>query len=54
MQIKPLVASEALTFDYDVVYWVYRLSGLELSDCCAGSTRSAVGCGALRGNSFSI
>ena len=38
MQIKPIVAGEALTFDYDVDYWVYRLSGLELSDWCAGSS----------------
>ena len=38
MQIKPIAAGDALTFDYDVDYWVYRLSGLELSEWSARSS----------------
>jgi hypothetical protein len=32
VQIKPIAAGDALTFDYDVDYWVYQLSGMELAD----------------------
>ena len=38
VQTKPIAAGDALSFDYDVDYWVYRLSGLELSEWCAGSS----------------
>ena len=38
VQIKPIAAGDALTFDYDVDYWVYQLSGLELSEWSAGSS----------------
>lgn len=32
VQIKPIAEGEALTFDYGADYWVYQLTGLELSD----------------------
>jgi hypothetical protein len=38
VQIRPIAAGEALTFDYDVDYWVYQLSGMELSEWSVGST----------------
>jgi hypothetical protein len=41
VQIKPIAAGDALTFDYDVDYWVYQLSGLELSAWSAGSSVSS-------------
>jgi hypothetical protein len=31
VQIKPIVTGDSLTFDYGVDFWVYELSGLELS-----------------------
>jgi hypothetical protein len=31
VQIKPIVTGDTLTFDYGVDFWVYELSGLELS-----------------------
>jgi hypothetical protein len=41
VQTKPIAAGDALTFDYDVDYWVYQLSGLELSAWSAGSSVSS-------------
>lgn len=38
VQIKPIQSGEALTFDYGVDYWVYQLSGLELSDWLVGGS----------------
>ena len=38
VQIKPIAAGEALTFDYGAEYWVYQLSGLELSKWSAASS----------------
>ena len=38
VQTREIAAGEALTFDYGVDYWVYQLSGLELSEWCAGSS----------------
>jgi len=32
VQIKPIVAGDALTFDYGMDYWVYQVTGLELSE----------------------
>ena len=32
MQINPIAAGKTLTFDYDVDYWVYQLSGLKPSE----------------------
>ncbi len=37
-QVKPIAAGEALSFDYGVDYWVYQLSGLELSEWSASSS----------------
>jgi hypothetical protein len=31
VQTKPIAAGDALTFDYDVDYWVFQLSGMELA-----------------------
>ena len=41
VQVKPIAAGDALTFGYDVDYWVYRLSELELSEWSAGSSITA-------------
>jgi hypothetical protein len=38
VQIKPIAAGDALTFDYDVDFWVYQLSGLELSEWLVSSS----------------
>ena len=38
VQTREIAAGLALTFDYGVDYWVYQLSGLELSEWCAGSS----------------
>ena len=38
MQIRPIAAGDALTFDYGVDYWVLQLSGLELSDWLVSSS----------------
>ncbi len=38
VQIKPIAAGEPLTFDYGADYWVYQLSGLELSKWSAASS----------------
>ena len=38
VQIKPIAAGEALTFDYGADYWVYQLSGLELSNWLVSSS----------------
>ncbi len=38
VQIKPIAAGEALTFDYGAEYWVYQLSGLELSKWLSSSS----------------
>ena len=37
VQTRAIAASEALTFDYSVDYWVYQLSGLELSKWSVGN-----------------
>ena len=41
VQTKPIAAGDALTFDYGVDYWVYQLSGQELSTWSAGSSVSS-------------
>jgi hypothetical protein len=38
LQIKQIAAGDALTFDYDVDYWVYQLSGMELADWLVSSS----------------
>ena len=38
VQTREIAAGHVLTFDYGVDYWVYQLSGLELSEWCAGSS----------------
>ena len=38
VQTREITAGHALTFGYGVDYWVYQLSGLELSEWCAGSS----------------
>ena len=38
VQTRAIEAGEALTFDYGVDYWVYQLSGLELSEWSVGNT----------------
>ena len=38
VQITEIAAGDALTFDYGVEYWVYRLSGLELSEWLTSSS----------------
>ena len=38
VQTREIAAGEALTFDYGVDYWVYQLSGLELSEWTASSS----------------
>ena len=38
VQIKPIAAGDALTFDYGVDYWVNQLSGLDVSEWSAGSS----------------
>ena len=38
VQTREIAAGEVVAFDYGVDYWVYQLSGLELSEWCAGSS----------------
>jgi hypothetical protein len=38
VQIRPIAAGDALTFDYDVDYWVFQLSGMELADWLVSSS----------------
>ena len=38
VQIRAIAAGEALTFDYGVEYWVFQLSGLELSEWSSSSS----------------
>ena len=38
VQTRAITAGEALSFDYGVDYWVYQLSGLELSEWSSSST----------------
>ena len=41
VQIKPIAVGEPLTFDYGADYWVYQLSGLELSEWLSSSSVQA-------------
>ena len=38
VQTREIAVGEALTFEYGVDYWVYQLSGLELSDCLVSNS----------------